>query len=60
MQVMVMLIVIGACEMIPKGLEELEIGGRIRIIQTAALPRSARILRRVLETRLDLQTLRHW
>ena len=33
-----------------KGLEELEIGGRVETIQTTALLRTARILRRVLET----------
>ena len=33
-----------------KRLEELEIRGRIETIQTTALLRSARILRRVLET----------
>ena len=43
---------------IPKGLvrgvEELEFGGQAEIIQTTALLRSARILRRVLETWEDL------
>ena len=33
-----------------KGLEDLEIRGRVEAIQTTALRRSARILRRVLET----------
>ena len=33
-----------------QGLEDLEIGGRLEIIQTTAFVRSARILRRVLET----------
>ena len=33
-----------------KGLEDLEIRGRVETIQTTALLRSARILRRVLET----------
>ena len=46
--------VIGALGTIPRGLEislgELEIRGRIETIQTTALLRSARILRRVLET----------
>ena len=37
-------IVIGAFGKVPKGLEQLEIGGRIEIIQTTAL------LRRILET----------
>ena len=33
-----------------KGLEDLEIGGRVKIIQTTALLRTVRILKRVLET----------
>ena len=33
-----------------KGLEDLEIGGRVETIQMTALRRTARILRRVLET----------
>ena len=33
-----------------KGLEDLEVGGRVEIIQTTTLLRTARILRRVLET----------
>ena len=33
-----------------KGLEDLEVGGRVDTIQTRALLRTARILRRVLET----------
>ena len=33
-----------------KGLEDLEVGGRVETIQTTALLRKARILRRVLET----------
>ena len=33
-----------------KGLEDLKIKGRVETIQTTALSRSARILRRVLET----------
>ena len=33
-----------------KGLEDLEIRGQVKTIQTTALLRSARILRRVLET----------
>ena len=45
-------IVIGALGIITKGLlkglEDLEIGGRVETIQTTALPRTARILRRVL------------
>ena len=41
-----------------KGLEKLEIRGRIETIQKTALLRSARILRRVLETRGNLMSLR--
>ena len=52
-RVTVVLIVIGALGSIPKGLiqglEDLEIRGRVETIQTAALLRSARILRKVLE-----------
>ena len=33
-----------------KGLEDLEVGGRVETIQTKALLKTARILRRVLET----------
>ena len=33
-----------------KGLEDLEVGGRVETIQTPALLRKARIVRRVLET----------
>ena len=36
-----------------KGLEDLEVGGRVKTIQTTALLRMARILRRVPETRGD-------
>ena len=41
-----------------KGLEDLEIGGRVETIQTTALLRSARILRRVLKTWGDLLSLK--
>ena len=41
-----------------KGLEDLEIRGRGENIQTTALLRSARILRRVLETLGDMQSLK--
>ena len=41
-----------------KGLEDLEIGGRVETIQTTALLRTARILRRVLETCGDLLSLK--
>ena len=40
-----------------KGLEDIEVGGRVEIIQTIALLRTARILRRVLETWGDLLSL---
>ena len=47
-------IVIGAFGTVTKvllnGLEELEVGGRVETIQTTAFLRTARILRRVLET----------
>ena len=33
-----------------KGLEDLEVGGRVETIQATALLRTARILRRVLDT----------
>ena len=33
-----------------KGLDDLEVGGRVETIQTTALLRTARILRKVLET----------
>ena len=41
-----------------KGLEDLEVGGRVETIQTTALLRTARKLRRVLETRGDLLSLK--
>ena len=54
MKVMVILIIIGALETIPKGLvksqEDLEIRGQEENIQISALLRLARILRRILET----------
>ena len=40
-----------------KGLEDLEVGGRVETIQMTALPRTTRILRRVLETGGDLLSL---
>ena len=58
MKVTIVPIVIGALGTITKGLlkglEDLEIGGRVETIQTTALIRTARILRRVLETWGDL------
>ena len=54
MLVTIMPIVIGAFGTVTKGLqkwlEKLEVGGRVETIQTTALLRTARILRRVLET----------
>ena len=41
-----------------KGLEDLEAGGRVETIQTTALFRTARILRRVQETWGDLMSLK--
>ena len=40
-----------------KGLEDLEVGGRVQTTQTTALLKMARILRRVLETWGDLLLL---
>ena len=58
MQITIVPIVIGALGTVTKGLlkflEDLEIGGRVETIQTTALLRMARILRRVLETWGDL------
>ena len=54
MQVTIIPIVIGAFETVTKGLlkgqEDLEVGRRVETIQTTALLRTARIVRRVLET----------
>ena len=62
MKVTVIPVVIGAFGTVTKGLlkglEELEVGGRVETIQTTALLRTARILRRVLETWRDLLSLR--
>ena len=62
MKVTIALIVIGGLGTIIKGLlkglEDLEVGGREETIQTTALLRTARILRRVLETWGDLLSLR--
>ena len=53
MQVTIIPIVIGAFGTVTKGLlkglEDLEVGGRVETIQTTALLRTARILRRVQE-----------
>ena len=62
MQVTIIPIVIGAFGTVTKGLlkglEDLEVGGLLETIQTTALLRTARILRRVLETWEDLLSLR--
>ena len=54
MKVTIVPIVIGALGTIStgllKGLEDLEVGGRVETIHTTALLRTVRILRRVLET----------
>ena len=59
---MIVLIVIGALGRITKGLlkglEDIEVGGQVETIQTTALLRTARILRRILETWGDLLSLR--
>ena len=61
-KVTTVLIVTGALGTITKGLlkglEDLEVGGRVETIQMTALLRTARILRRVLETWRDLLSLR--
>ena len=62
MQVTIIPIVIGAFGTVTKGLlkvlEDLEFGGRVETIQTTVLLRTARILRRVLETWENLLSLR--
>ena len=62
MKVTIVPIVIGGFGTITKGLlkdlEDLEVGGRVETIQTTALLRTARILRRVLETWGDLLSLK--
>ena len=62
MKVTIIPIVIGAFGPLTKGLlnglEDLEVGGRVETIQMTALLRTARILRRVLETWGDLLSLK--
>ena len=62
MQVTIILLVIGTFGTVTKGLlkglEDLEVGGRVEAIKTTALLRTARILRRVLETWGDLLLLK--
>ena len=61
MKVTIIPIVIGAFGTVTKGLlkglEDLEVGGRVETIQTTALLKTAKILRRVLETWGDLLSL---
>ena len=61
MKVTIIPIVIGAfgtvTKWLSKGLEDLEVGGRVETIQTTALLKTARIVRRVLETWGDLLSL---
>ena len=62
MKVTIVPIVIGALGTVTKGLlkglDDLEVSGRVETIQTTALLRTARILRRVLETWGDLLSLK--
>ena len=62
MKVTIVPIVIGTFGTITKellkGLEDLEVGGRLETIQMTALLKTARILRRVLETWGDLLSLK--
>ena len=62
MKVTIVPIVIGAFDTITKGLlkglEDLEVGGRVETIQMTALLRTARILRSVLDTWGDLLSLK--
>ena len=61
MKVTILPIVIGAFSTVTKGLlkdlEDLEVGGRVETIQTTALLKTDRILRRVLETQGHLLSL---
>ena len=62
MKVTIIPIVIGAFGTVTKGLlkglEDLEVGGRVETIQTTASLRTVRVLRRVLETWEDLLSLK--
>ena len=62
MQVTIIPIVIGVFGTVTKGLlkglEDLEVGGRVETIQATTLLRTVRILRRILETWGDLRSLR--
>ena len=57
MKVTIIPIVIGTFDTVTKrllkGLEDLEVGGRVKTIQTTVLLKTTRILRRVLETWRD-------
>ena len=54
MKVTIILIVIGSFGTVTKGLlkglEDLEVGGQMETVQTTALLRTVRILKRILET----------
>ena len=62
MKVTIVPIVIGAFGTVTKGLlkglDDLEVGGRVETFQTTASLRTARILRRVMETWGDLLSLK--
>ena len=62
MKVTIVPIVVGAFSTVTKGLlkglEDLEVGGRVETIQTTALLKTARILRRVLDASFDLLSLK--
>ena len=62
MNVTIIPIVIGAfgtvIKKLLKGVKGMEVGGRVETIQTTTLLRTARILRRVLETWKDLLSLK--
>ena len=65
MRVIIIPIVFGAFGTVTKGLlkglEDLEVGGRVETIQTTTLLKTVRILRRVLETWENLLSLNlHW
>ena len=61
MKVTITPIVIGAFGTVTKGLlkglEDLEVGGRVETVQTTALLKTAKVQRRVLETWGDLLSL---
>ena len=64
MKVTIIPIMIGAFGTVTKGLlkglEDLEVSGQVETIETMALLKTDRILRRVLETRGDLLSLNLW